>query len=137
MKALVLAAGVAVLPMTAQAFDVSDPATVAPILEMTKGNWVALRKWEGNEWLYFTHLQSWRCALAGIRYQVNDGDWQPWPLAPCLEGTASPNAITEDHISFVYTVLPNDLLQEVKVQVSMKDGTMMDAAFQRGAILMP
>jgi hypothetical protein len=135
MKALCLALALALSPVQASAFDVSDPKAIAPIIEMTKSSWVALRKWEGAELLYFTHLESWRCAVASVRFSLNDGAWQDWSLAPCQTGTPTPNALPEGYLP--YTRLDAELLQSIAVQVEMADGQVIEQRFARGDILMP
>lgn len=133
MKAVCLMVGLAAMPGAALAFDVMDPATVAPILEMTKGNWVALRPWEGEELLYFTHLESWRCAVSGVSYAVNGGAWMVWNLSPCQVGTPAPNALPDGYLPFVK--LPADLVQDIAVRVEMKDGQVLEHGSARAAIL--
>ena len=66
---------------------------VKPILNATRANWVAIREYDGQDLLYLTHLLSWRCGLHQIRYAVNDGPLQSWPMPPCLLDSAQPNAI--------------------------------------------
>lgn len=135
MKAVGVAVFLGLMPVSAQAFDVMDPAAIAPILEMTRGNWVALRNWEGEELLYFTQIEGWRCAVGQVRYQVNGGGWLTWNLAPCQVGTPAPNALPEGHLPFIK--LPIGLLQDVAVQVEMTDGQVLENVFPRAAILMP
>lgn len=135
MKAACVAVFLGLMPVTAQAFDVMDPKAIAPILEMTKGNWVALRSWEGDELLYFTQIEAWRCAVSGVSYSVNGGPWMVWNLAPCQVGTPAPNALPPEHLPFVK--LPAELVQEVAVQIEMTDGQRLENTFPRAAILMP
>lgn len=135
MKAASVAIFLGVLPGSAMAFDVMDPKAIAPILDMTKANWVALRSWEGDELLYFTQIESWRCAVAGVSYAVNGGAWLTWNLAPCQVGTPSPNALPEDHLPFIK--LPADLLRDITIRVEMTDGQVLQGEYARSEILMP
>jgi hypothetical protein len=41
------------------------------ILEMTKNNWLEFRRDPAYPLLYFTHLQSYRCAIAEVRYGLD------------------------------------------------------------------
>lgn len=109
---------------------------VKPILGATKANWVAVREFEGQDLLYFTHLEAWRCGLDQIRYFVNDGKLNVWETEPCYENTPTPNAmILEDHLP--YTVLPLGSLDSVTVEITYDDGTIESEAFERAAIMTP
>ncbi len=130
-----LALWLSLMPLPALAFDVMDPASITPILEMTRSNWVALRPWEGAELLYFTHIEGWRCAVSAVEYSINGAAPVAWELAPCQVGTPTPNALPDGHLPFIR--LPTGQLQDVLVVIEMKDGKTMDARFPRDAILMP
>ena len=131
--AFVLAALIAA-PASAQQFTTA--AEIRPILEATRASWVALRPWDGKELLYFTHLESWRCGMAQVRFSVNAADAvRVWDMPPCLTGTASPNAIPADRLPF--TDLPTGLLQTVTVVVVLADGAELRQDYARAAILMP
>ena len=109
---------------------------VKPILAATQGNWVALRDYDGQDLLYFTHLLAWRCGLLQINWAVNDGPLQPWPMPACHEGTATPNAITaEDGLPFI--ALPQGSVSSVSVELVFDDLTRDEVRFERGRILMP
>ena len=66
------------------------------ILDATKPNWIAVREWEGQDWVYFTQVLSWRCGLHQISYAVNGGDMQVFPMPDCYADEATPNAIKEN-----------------------------------------
>jgi hypothetical protein len=123
------------LPVPALAQQFTTAAEVRPILEATRANWVALRRWDGKELLYFTHLEAWRCGMVQVRYAVNGGAELPWDMPPCLTGTPSPNAIPADRLPF--TDLPAEALQTVTVVVVLADGTELRQDYARAAILMP
>jgi hypothetical protein len=135
MKAQVVALCLSLVPLSANAFDVTDPATVTPILDMTRANWVGLRNWEGQELLYFTHLDMWRCAMTAVQYSINGGAMTGWDLLPCQPGTPSPNALPDTYLPF--TALPIDHLQTIRIEIKMSDGTVLESEFPRAAILIP
>ena len=110
-------------------------AEVGPILTATKANWVAVRKWEGQDLLYFTHLESWRCGLSAVRFSVNGGAEIGYGIAPCLEETAQPNALPEGHLPYVS--MPLEALSTVAVTITYDDGTEDMAEFERAAIEIP
>lgn len=131
----VLAATVWAAAAGAQQFTTA--AEVRPILEMTQGNWVAVREFDGQDLVYFTHLIAWRCGLASVKFSVNSlkSDHE-WPMEPCHEGTASPNAIkAETHLPYV--ALPLGSVDRIAVVLELDDGTFLKAAFDRAQVLIP
>jgi L-aminopeptidase/D-esterase-like protein len=132
-----LAAIVFPLASAALAQGFTTAAEVKLILQATKANWVALRDYDGNDLLYFTHLESWRCGLAQVRFSVNStAATRVWEMEPCYEGTAQPNALKlEDHLPYI--VIPQGMTNTVSVVVVYDDGTEDRADFEREAILMP
>ncbi|WP_246566784.1 hypothetical protein [Gemmobacter fulva] len=131
----VLAMGFLAAAPAAHAQAFTTAAEVKPILAATKANWIAVREWDGQDLIYFTHLESWRCGLTSVVYVVNGGVVQPWPMDPCFEGTAQPNAIGADRKP--YTALPLGSVQQVDVMVVFDDGTADSATYARAAVLMP
>ncbi|WP_323041730.1 hypothetical protein [Gemmobacter sp.] len=131
---LVAAALLAATPAWPQSFTTA--AEIRPIIEATRAAWVALRPWDGKELLYFTHLESWRCSMAEVRFSVNSSAaTRVWQMLPCLTGTAQPNAIPADRLP--YTELPAGALQTVTVVVVLADGTELRQDYARARILMP
>lgn len=126
---------VAAPPLWAENFTTA--AEVRPILEATRANWVALREYDGNDLLYFTHLESWRCGLSQIRYSVNSGAAGTiYEMEPCHEDEAQPNALKlEGHLPFV--TLPLQAVNAVTVVITYDDGSEDRMDYQRKAILMP
>lgn len=111
-------------------------AEVKPILTATKGNWVAVRDYDGNDLLYVTHLWSWRCGLAAMAISVNNEPMQNWPLPPCHTQFSTPNAILEDD-GFPYLKLKQGAVHSITIQVVYDDLSMDVATFQRGDVLIP
>jgi len=111
---------------------------IKPILGMTKQNWVAVRLYEGNDLLYFTHLLAWRCGMWEIRYSVNgESDLTTYEMEPCHEDTAQPNALTDVANYLPYVVLPPESIESVYVEVVYDDGTTDFGVFQRQSVLLP
>ena len=113
-------------------------AEVKPILEATKGNWVAIRNYEGQDLVYFTHLMSWRCGLWEVRYGLNGAAPDTLlEMEPCHIGTATPNAMTAVDEVLPYISQPADSIDSINVAVSYDDGTADMASFSRAEVLIP
>ena len=135
MKHIILSLAIA-LPCGAQAQNFTTAAEVRPILEATKASWIAIREYEGQDWLYFTQLLAWRCGISSVTYSTNGGPMQPVELAPCHEGTASPNALTSDD-PFPNPRFELGSLNTVAIGLVLDDDTTMDAAYERPQVLIP
>lgn len=110
--------------LTAAAAHAQSSGQEKPILEMTEANWIALRDFNGQQLVYFTHLESWRCGIAQVRYSVNsDALDQVWQLQPCDQ--QNPNAVTTDK---PYIAFPGGSVQSVAVQLTYRDGTTSQVA---------
>ncbi|SMH57567.1 hypothetical protein [Maritimibacter sp. HL-12] len=109
-------------------------AEVKPILDATKSNWIAVREYDGQDLLYFTHLMAWRCGIDQIYYALNGGSERPWDGEPCYEGEAQPNAIkAADVLPFV--ALPLGSVESVTVRLEYDDGSTDSASYQRADVL--
>ena len=105
-------------------------------MQATKGNWVAVREYDGQDLVYVTHLLSWRCGMHQLRFSINDAPMQVWPLPPCLIDTAQPNAIrTEDGLPYQAFALGN--VQSIAIEVLYDDLSSGTARFDRAQVLMP
>lgn len=109
---------------------------VKPILEATRGSWVALRDYEGQDWLYVTHIWSWRCGLHQMRLSINGGPMEVWPLPPCHEGTSAPNAIVEGD-GIPATTFASGEVQSIQVELLLDDLSTASAQYIRADVLMP
>ena len=109
---------------------------VRPILGMTKGNWVAVREFNGQDLLYVTHIWGWRCGLHAMAISVNDEPMQNWPLPPCHMKYATPNAVLEED-GLPYLTLRLGAVQKIDIQLVYDDLSMESASFERGNVLIP
>ncbi|MGC1506344.1 MAG: hypothetical protein WA782_19670 [Sulfitobacter sp.] len=111
-------------------------AEVKPILNATKGNWVAVREFDGQDLLYVTHLWAWRCGLKAMAISVNGETMQNWPLPPCHDQFATPNAVLPED-GAPYLTLRLGSVQSITIQVVYDDLSMDVARFARGDVLIP
>lgn len=109
---------------------------VKPILNATKGSWIAVREYEGQDLLYVTHLWSWRCGLHAMAISINDEPMQNWPLPACHMEYATPAAILEEDGS-PYLTLRSGSVRTVDIQVVYDDLSMDTVTFERGDVLIP
>lgn len=113
-------------------------AEVKPILSMTQANWVAVRDFNGQDLLYFTHLLAWRCGLWDVHYGLNGAPAdQPVALEPCHVDTAQPNALVEVETYLPYLAFPPGSIETVTVTLTYDDGTSETASFDRKSVLLP
>lgn len=116
-------------PAAAQAFTTQEE--VQPILEVTRANWIAVGTQTGQDLLYFTHLLSWRCGIAQIRYGLNGAAPETeLAMEPCYLELVTPNAIRE--LPFVIHGLHS--IESVSVEVEFADGQVLREEFERAAI---
>jgi hypothetical protein len=109
---------------------------VLPILGMTKGSWILVRDFDGQDLLYVTQILSWRCGLVQLEYAVNDAPLQVWPLPPCHADEAAPNAF-KDTDGLPYVALPAGSVETVTIRVTYDDLGTDEARFNRQGMLLP
>lgn len=111
---------------------------VRPILQVTRGNWVAVRDFNGQDLVYFTNLLSWRCGLWDIRYGINGNlPEMVLPMEPCHADTSTPNALVQIDEFLPYIALPQGSVDSVTVEIVYDDGTSESASFERAEVLLP
>ncbi|MGJ8544932.1 MAG: hypothetical protein ACSHWZ_05770 [Sulfitobacter sp.] len=111
-------------------------AEVKPIMGATKGNWVAVREYDGADLVYVTHIWSWRCGMAAMAVSVNDGPLQDWPLPECHLEYATPAAILDED-GLPFRSYPLGSVQKLTVQIIYDDLSGEVATFERGNVLIP
>ncbi|WP_281984068.1 hypothetical protein [Thalassorhabdomicrobium marinisediminis] len=111
---------------------------VRPILDMTKGNWIGVREYEGQDLLYFTHLMAWRCGLWDIRYGINGAPAEEvMAMEPCNTDHAQPNAMIDVENFLPYVAFPLQSIDSVSVEIVYDDGTTDAAEFTRDEVRIP
>jgi hypothetical protein len=125
------------LPLAAVAQTFTTAAEVKPILQATKGQWIAIREFDGKDLIYFTNLLAWRCGVDQIAWGINGGaPVTVMPMEPCHEGEAQPNALKMETY-FPYAEAPLGAITSVSVAVTFDDGSVETAEYERKAVLMP
>ena len=108
---------------------------VKPILTATKSSWVAVREWEGQDLVYFTHILAWRCGVYEIRYSVNGGEVLQWPVPECDPATATPGYIPPE--ANIYASFPLKSVENITIELLYDDLSVDSATYERMSILMP
>ena len=106
---------------------------VRPILERTRGEWVSLRDFNGQDLLYFTQLDSWRCGLSEVRVSVNGGPLESREMEPCHLDADTPNEMRGDVLP--YQTYGSGEVQNIAVMVVYDDGTSDVGVFDRSQIM--
>lgn len=109
---------------------------VKPILNATRGNWVAVREYDGQDLVYVTHLWAWRCGLIELRIGVNGATPVPWPLPECHMEYATPNAVL-DGDGLPYQPFALGSVVEIEVQITYDDLDTDSVRFDRQGVLIP
>lgn len=109
---------------------------IKPIIEVTRANWVAVRRYEGQDLLYVSHLAAWRCGMHEIRIGINGAAPEKWDLPECQLGIMQPNRIPDDGALKIYRAYPLDSVKSVSVEILFDDMTEAKASFERAAISM-
>lgn len=127
-----ITAGLLTCPFTANA-QMVDAAQIRPILDATKNGWVAVREWDGQDLVYFSHLLAWRCGLTKIQYSINSMDAdQDWAFIPCDETAASSMALPDEQK--IYGSFDLKSVQSITVKITYDDGGEDTVTFERAAI---
>ncbi len=106
---------------------------VRPILEATKGNWIAVREYDGQDLLYFTHLLAWRCGLYGVSFAINGGETQEFTIPDCDPANAM--AVPPD--ATVYLRYPLSSIETIDVELLYDDLGTTRETFQRANVMTP
>ncbi|MCG6903011.1 MAG: hypothetical protein LJE68_10050 [Rhodobacter sp.] len=130
-SSICLGAALAITPLQAGA-QFNSAAEVKPILQMITPQWVSLREFDGQDLLYFTLLEVYRCGLEQIRYRINGEKPRVWVTEPC-EGDAVFSEIGEDRLP--YAVFPLQSVDEVIIELIFDDGTVQTQVYPRKSIL--
>lgn len=90
-------------------------------LGATSDQWVAFRNYNDRQWIYFTGIVTWHCALKQINYSINSEALdQIFPLPDCNAQT--PYSVDPESNPIYINMKLGDA-QSVSVQITFADGT--------------
>ncbi|MEJ1991605.1 MAG: hypothetical protein P8X50_07770 [Maritimibacter sp.] len=136
MKHLIMTLTALVVALPAAAQQYTTAAEVRPILDATRGKWVAVREYDGKDLLYFTNLLAWRCGVDTISYMINGGGLTRLDSEPCHEDEAVPNALKSNDI-MPFISQPLGSIDTVEIRLLYDDGSTDSASYQRKNIMTP
>ncbi len=108
---------------------------VRPILEATKGGWIGVREFNGQDLVYFTHLVSWRCGLYEVLYTINGGEKEAFPIPECPPDIANAMAIPEGTDVYISRALGS--VDSVTVHLLYDDLGTDEVTFNRADVMLP
>ncbi len=109
---------------------------VRPFLNATKGNWIAVREFDGKDLVYVTHLWAWRCGLLEMRLGINGAAPEIWPLPDCHMDQPMPGVVLEQD-GLPYRSFELGSVQSIDVQITYDDLGTDAVSFDRSQVLMP
>ncbi|MEL7115869.1 MAG: hypothetical protein AAGP08_09800 [Pseudomonadota bacterium] len=118
-------------PVSVQA-QFNSSAEVKPILKMIKPQWISVRQFNGEDLVYFTLLEVYRCGIEQIRYVVNQGKPSVWGTPPC-EGDETFSEIPEDRLP--YASFPLGSIERLRIELTYDDGTIEWAEYDGAGAL--
>ncbi|MBU2983319.1 hypothetical protein KO498_16050 [Lentibacter algarum] len=110
---------------------------VKPILEATRGNWIAVREYDGQDLVYLTHLIAWRCGLHEVRVGFNGAAPEVWELPRCQTEFSTPNAIPDDQALMIYRSYELGSIQSMQVEILLDDMSEMSGSYARKDVRIP
>lgn len=112
-------------------------AEVGPILEMTKGSWSAVREYDGQDLVYWSHIFSWRCGLIAAKYSINGGPLQDLKMPDCHMKYKQPNSILNDEALMTFQRFELGSVNSVRIDLLLDNLTVQSTTLLRENILIP
>ena len=112
-------------------------AEVGPILTMTKANWSAVREYDGQDLVYFTHILSWRCGLKAAKFGINEEPLQDLELPDCHMKYQQPNVLIDNEPLLAFRRYALGSVQSVRLEILLDDLTVQSVTTKRENMLIP
>ncbi len=112
-------------------------AEVGPILSMTKDSWAAVREYDGQDLVYFSHIFAWRCGLTAAKFSINGAPLQDLKMPECHMKFKQPNAIIDDEALMTFHRHELGSVKSVRVDLLLDNLTVQSVTLLRENILIP
>lgn len=112
-------------------------AEISPIMQATKDSWAAVREYEGQDWVYFSHILAWRCGLKAMKYSINEGPLQDLQLPECHMKYKQPNALIDNEVLVGVHTFDLGSVESIRVVLLLDNLTTQSATLRRENILIP
>ena len=112
-------------------------AEVGAILEMTKDSWAAVREYDGQDLVYFTHVLSWRCGLQGAKFSINGEPLQDLEMPECHMKFKQPNAMIDEEPLLTFRRYEFGTVETVRVDLLLDNLTVQSVTLKRENNLIP
>ena len=132
------AIAIALCLATPSAAQMSTAEQVRPILTMTAASWIAVRKWQGQDLLYFTQILPFRCGLSEIRYGLNGADaterFNAEPCPPDQDGQVFATIEADEYLP--YLTFEEGSIETVTITLVYDDGIEETLIYDRSTVEM-
>ena len=112
-------------------------AEIGVILQSTKDSWAAVREYDGQDLVYFSHILAWRCGLIAAKFSINDGPLEDLEMPDCHMKFKQPNALIDNEALMTFRRYDLGSVESVRVDVLLDNLTTQSVTLQRGNILIP
>lgn len=112
-------------------------AEVSQILDLTKGNWAAVREYNGQDIVYFSQILSWRCGLKAMKYSINEEPLKDLELPPCHMKFQQPNVLLDDEVLVGVHYFDLNSVKSVRVDLLLDNLAVQSVTLLRENIMIP
>lgn len=110
---------------------------IKAILPHTKAGWIGVRRYDGNDLIYFTNLLMWRCGMHQIKYGLNGEEMKVLEMEPCYDDEAAPNNLKIDGAILPFDTYGLDTIKTIELEILYDDMSTESASFERDAVHIP
>lgn len=110
---------------------------IGPIMEMTKGSWAAVREYDGQDLVYFSHILGWRCGMISAKFSINDAPLEDLEMPECHMKYQQPNALIDEDALMTFRGYKLASVKSIRIDILLDDLTVQSTTLLRENILIP